>query len=245
MADTLDEFWQLAQRNLDPLFETERTRDEVAPVRAGLVDVARHGSSGGYRYVVGRRDVVLEADFPGKSVSRSDAGAAADSRLSRDHGILANEYVVCDLYEIVDFHPIANVCASSCCSIDRSQRADFAVFADPNAAHLWDLSMPLAIPKVPETVGPEDGPGMHRRPIAHGDVSIERDLRINAAAFTDNAVGADVAKRIDSRPAHHAGTVLDNAIRTDPGVGIDFRALRDQGSGMNAFVEGEFAPSDR
>src|SRR3954454_15904788 len=107
----------------------------------------------------------------------------------------ANNHVVADLAEIINFGSLADHGVAHSTPVNLGPRSNLDVVVNDDAAELWDLGVPLGVSYIAETILADMAAGM--------DDHVVADLRIG-----DYAAGPDRAIAPDAHllPNHGVGT---------------------------------------
>lgn len=202
------------------------------------------GKIGGYSSATGKdgfctnRDMTRDAGLCCDGDEVLDTAASRESALGNDQAMLADDDVVTDLDEVIDFCAFTDDGFAETCAVDRGVGADFHIVSDFDDSDLVDFDMfalgkliAIAIraddgSRVNDDVGADDA--------AFGDGDVGADLAVLAddCIFVDYCVGADFCA-ITNRGAIH-----DDRARVDANlVGIELRKIRYDGIGVDAGFE--------
>ncbi len=154
-----------------------------------------------------------------KRDSAADRRRSGQSDLGAENRIFADQYVVTDLDEVVDFRPTANPCLTESCPVDGGAGANLDVILDDDDAHLLDsFVVAVASARVSETIAPENDSGLQYASIAN------RGVFTNNASAVDERVASDrnpIVKDgmgVNLRPIANRDVITDNDIRPDVDV---------------------------
>ena len=174
-----------------------------ACVDLATCQIGGHSGTSGEDGFCAHRDMSADSGLGGNGDVILDATTACQSTLGNDEAMFANNDVVSDLDEVVDFCSFADDGLSEARTINGGVGADLHVVADFDDADLVDFDVAAVGELVAVTIGTDDGSGVN-------DHIVTED-----AAFGDSYVGADLA------------VLADLCMFVNDGVGADFRSLSD------------------
>src|SRR6266404_231051 len=93
----------------------------------------------------------------------------ADARLSRNHHALPDVAVVAHMYQIIQFRPTADPCATQGGAIYTRVSAEFDLVFDNYGADLRKLVIAHVVAHVAKTIGPNADAGMKNHVMAQRD----------------------------------------------------------------------------
>src|SRR5687767_3861399 len=163
--------------------------------------------------------MVDDADLASQRDVLAQLRAAGNAGLRRHHGMLADDHVVRNLHQIIDFCALPHNRLPKGRPVDRCVSADLHVVFDHYDADLGNFDPRRAAARVTETVATHDDSGVQDHAIA------------NAAAFPDHNVGVQHAAapylyrgaKIYPRKEHRAPT--DFSASTNENMGKDRHTL--------------------
>ena len=172
-------------------------------------------------------DVIDHADLPGQSDVFAEPSAAGDSRLGCDHGMLTDDHIVGDLYQVVDLGSSLNDGFAQRRSIDRGIGADLHVIFDDDDADLRDLDPPGTGAGITETVAADDYTGVQDDSIADSAALPNDDVGV------EQAVGADLRIRADKDAGKEHRSTADFSPGADKYVGKYRHAIGKLGTAVD------------
>src|SRR5215470_11316248 len=135
--------------------------------------------------------------------------------------MLADDDVVRDLHEVVDFCSPSDDRLAECRSIDRGIGADFHVIFDHDYAGLRNLDALIASAGIAEAITADHRAGVKNDPVAQPASLAHNDVGMKHAARADVRLLADKHAGKNNRALAHLST------RTDIGIGKNCRSFGD------------------
>jgi hypothetical protein len=160
-------------------------------------------------------------DLPGKRHARPQLGAAGDSGLGHQQGVLPNDHVVGDLHKIVDFTAFLNPSAPEAGPVHGGVCADLNVIVHLDDANLRNFDMPTAGPFKAEAVAPqhhtrmEDDPVSDHAPRSDSHARMQETMLSKFAFMAQKTVGPYDGARTDDHSRFQDGEGLDGCSFAD------------------------------
>ncbi len=163
----------------------------------------------------------------------ANAGTAGNTHATRDGGVIADRYVMSNMDQIINLHPITDDGIVESAAIDGRIRADLHVVADHDNANLLQLDPLVAVRGKTETIRTNDSARVndgsptdtrtvhdhamgvevtvitHFRIGANEDTVTDMNARTNPACRADTGPGTDPRRTVDHCGRMHDRAVLD------------------------------------
>ena len=209
--------------------------DGTAGIFAGIFDCLADAAAGGDHDEIGDVDVADDAGLSAENDVAACFCRTSNARLRDDDVVLAENDVVADLNEVINFGAGRDAGRFKTGPVDGGVRADFDVIFDDHDAELLEFGvLALRVGGVAEAAGADDGAGLKDDAVADLAPFADRDMGMENAMGADLHAGADRNERIQLGVIADHGILVDDDIRADLDVFTDFGCRVDYSGRMDA-----------
>src|ERR1700722_19507745 len=164
----------------------------------------------------------------------SQARAAGKTHLAHDETMPANDDVVRDMHQVVDFSALSDDGGPEGSAINGRVRAYLHIVVDDHVANLQHLAVTAFVEHITIAVRADDGASVDGDAMADLALRINHDIREQTYVVTDLAIAADMIAAHEHRMRAQPHPRVDYAIRPDMRCGINLRGGGDGCTRRNA-----------